>query len=677
MGRTNATPLDLEGASVDCQPGRARAGAVVAALAALLAVLNATVGCGLFRAPPPEPAQPSAALQQRFAEAEGRLHSPDASVRRQAAVALLSLDHPDALQVALDRIRNAQDARVRISLLQAAGHCADGRAFPAVLAAIRDPDPDVQKAAAEALSSFQRPEQVDAMAELLARRDVTDHQKELLLGALGEGLAVRAVPVLLDALEAMEGAPRDAAWQALRRISRRQLPPDPQVWRDWWQVAEHRTRESVLEEHLEALAHDLQARTAELNELQDEQQELMKLVGSVQGESPALLLQALASRHESVRRYAASRLAALGKEKLNGLKLDTADRQVLAAALAEQSVEVRRNVVQFAVQLSADHRDQLIAAALADEDPVVLTTAIDGLRSGGPAVLERLGRLLADSPHARVREAAANALGKVGTAESVPALMKALADPEENVRWFAVEGLRKLGATQAVPVVSEMLRRDASARVREIAASALGELGQPAGVPALSAALGDPNERVRQKAVVALQALATGNYERMSVIAETLREHGQLEPARQVLSRIVEQYGEREEMRNRLTATYERLASIQKELGDPAGAARTYEELDALSGGSEAVRQKLIACWLQAGEPQRVVPAVERWLATAAASDGAEQIEAALALTERLIEEGHTPQAAAVLDLVERAAGETPGEKTAARIAELRGRLAG
>ncbi|KPK65796.1 MAG: hypothetical protein AMK73_01905 [Planctomycetes bacterium SM23_32] len=599
-------------------------------------------------------------------------------VRRQAALMLLTMDHPDAFDVALDNMRNAQNPAVRASVIEAVGFRADERAFPAVLAAIGDEDPDVQEAAASALARFTGPDQVEAMTDLVGRRDVTSHQKELLFTALGRGLAVQAVPVLLNALEQTDGAARVAAWEALRRISRRQLPPEAEQWRQWWRIATHRSRESVLEEHLRALAHDLQARTEELNELRDEQAELMKLVGSTESETPRALLEALASRHDSVRHYASSRLAALGKENLNGLKLETRDRQVLRQALAEQSVQVRRNVIRFAVQLGADYRDELVALALADEDPAVLTTAIDGVRGGADqAVLDRLGELLGSSPHPKVREAAANALGKVGSAASVPVLVKALDDTEENVRWFAVEGLRKLGATQAVPVISEMLRRDPSARVREIAASALGELGQPAGVPALRAALDDANERVQQKAVAALQALATDNYERMTVIADTLREHGLLEPAQRVLERIIEQHREAEGMDARVAATYRKLAAVQKEAQDFAGAAMTYEELDAASGGSPEVRRELVDCWLKAGEPQRVVGAVEKWLGAAAPAENAGRVDFALSVAELLITSGHVQQGGTVLDLVQTAAGEAVPQDVVARIQELRGRIGG
>ena len=56
----------------------------------------------------------------RYATAEGQLRSPDAGVRRQAAVALLSMDYPPAFRAVLDALEGSPDPAVRISMIRAA-----------------------------------------------------------------------------------------------------------------------------------------------------------------------------------------------------------------------------------------------------------------------------------------------------------------------------------------------------------------------------------------------------------------------------------------------------------------------------------------------------------------------------------------------------------------------------
>ncbi len=78
----------------------------------------------------------------------------------------------------------------------------------------------------------------------------------------------------------------------------------------------------------------------------------------------------------------------------------------------------------------------------------------------------------------RVRYRAADALGKQGPAASaaVPALRKALKDPDRDVRKAATRALVKMGAA-AVPALRKALK-DPDEGVRKAAADALGKLGQ-------------------------------------------------------------------------------------------------------------------------------------------------------------------------------------------------------
>ncbi|MFO8008380.1 MAG: HEAT repeat domain-containing protein [Candidatus Brocadiia bacterium] len=626
-------------------------------------------------APPPEPvAQPPRLTpqeQRHYSRAESQLRSPDPEVRERAAVALLSMDHPQGVEAVREAILRGEEPGVRLSAIRAAAFCVDHRCFEAVLAAVEDPDPQVRQEAAATLARFTRPEEIQAVMDYLEAPGTEPPQRQVLYRALGQGLALRAVPALLRGLRSPDEESRTAAWQALRHISRRDLPLDPEQWDQWWEANSHRTREDLLQEHLQASSGVLEARTGELQELRDQHEELAALVGEPGAETGKALLEALQSRHALVRRYAAFRLAGLPDERLAGLSLDEQRTYaVLRDALEDDQAQVRQNVMRLVQRVGGEYKDRLVKKALQDTDPSVLAMAAESVSEDtGPDAIARLEELLRDSADPEVRVAAANVLGKVGSAESRAVLVAALEDPEENVRWFAVEGLRKLGATQAVPRISEILQEDQSARVRAIAATALGELGQPAGVPALRQALSDPAERVRQKAAAALLLLAADNYERMRVIADAFREHGMLAEAREVLTRVVDSFGDTAEMQSRVNRTRMELAEIMKEQADFAGAAQVYQQLEAAGQADAELARAMTECWLRAGQPQQVVDAVQRWLKAPGAPPSARD---AVVAAEQLMEANQQQAARAVLDAAETSLGAEPDPELAERIAALR-----
>ena len=440
---------------------------------------------------------------KQFARAEQRIHSVDARERRQAAIVLLSMDKERARRAVLQNLSGSHDPAVRISMIDAIVFCQDHKSFEAVLEHLNDPDDAVRDAAVCALAHFTRPEEVKAMEKLLRKDSTTPRQSQLLFRALGEGLAFRAVPVLVAGLRSDSEQVKAAAGEALRRISRRDLPPDAKRWNEWWEANKHKSREDILEEHIRARSRHLDAKNAALADLQREYEQLLALVKSPASGRAKLLLDALESPYQRIKEYAALTLSALPKDQLVSLSLDSTDTyEKLRKAFEDTSVEVRRDCVRAAVQLKGRYREDLIAKALNDKEPQVLLPAVNAVEKGlSTAVLNRLMELLDDEKHPAVRESAANALGKLGSAQAVGALIARLDDQEENVRWFAVESLRKLSAKNAVPKLTDLLLKDESSRVREVTAIALGDLGQPGAVPALRKALKDENERVRAKVV--------------------------------------------------------------------------------------------------------------------------------------------------------------------------------
>ena len=76
----------------------------------------------------------------------------------------------------------------------------------------------------------------------------------------------------------------------------------------------------------------------------------------------------------------------------------------------------------------------------------------------------------------QVRQAAAEALGRIGSKEAVPHLIEALKDEDWNVRFKAAEALGEIGSKEAAPHLIEALK-DENLNVRKAAAEALGEIG--------------------------------------------------------------------------------------------------------------------------------------------------------------------------------------------------------
>lgn len=119
-----------------------------------------------------------------------------------------------------------------------------------------------------------------------------------------------------------------------------------------------------------------------------------------------------------------------------------------------------------------------------------------------------LGQL--ESPEVRTRLKASHALSKIRPLSqvAVPALIKALRDPNEHVRRNSAEALAHVGsaARPALVALIEALSDQEDADLRTYAAKALGSIGPEAhpAVPALTRTLSDKWFLVREKAAEAL-----------------------------------------------------------------------------------------------------------------------------------------------------------------------------
>ncbi len=147
---------------------------------------------------------------------------------------------------------------------------------------------------------------------------------------------------------------------------------------------------------------------------------------------------------------------------------------------------------------------QNLIQALTSHDSKVRQSAAEALgKIGDPASIPALTTALSDE-HSDVRLYAAEALWKIGDPAAVPALITALSDQDRSVRFRAAEALEQIADPGAVPALTAALS-DEYPNVRWRAASALGAIGDPATVPALLiASLGDRNDNVRNTCTLAL-----------------------------------------------------------------------------------------------------------------------------------------------------------------------------
>ncbi len=156
----------------------------------------------------------------------------------------------------------------------------------------------------------------------------------------------------------------------------------------------------------------------------------------------------------------------------------------------------------------AGHRGDaaLARAGLGDADPAVQAAAIGALaRLGELRAGDVQAALAGGAPAVRRRAAeAATAVRGRGTRSTLPAaLTTALGDADALVVVGAAWYLGERRHRPAVPALAAHAAAHADARCREAAVAALGAVGDPAGLPAVLAALGD-KPTVRRRATVAL-----------------------------------------------------------------------------------------------------------------------------------------------------------------------------
>ncbi len=123
--------------------------------------------------------------------------------------------------------------------------------------------------------------------------------------------------------------------------------------------------------------------------------------------------------------------------------------------------------------------------------------------SGAIAVKDIIGRL--EDPEPEVREEAAKALGRIGSADAVDALLRHLGDGFSTIRPQAARALGKIGDARAIPRLIAGLA-DRSEEVQEACCQGLGRIGARPALGALVALLTE--ERSDRVAAAAGEAMS-------------------------------------------------------------------------------------------------------------------------------------------------------------------------
>jgi len=202
-------------------------------------------------------------------------------------------------------------------------------------------------------------------------------------------------------------------------------------------------------------------------------------------------------------------------------KVRGGSRDALVALLTERGVvdralrdtwrrgAVRRcRAAEMLGSLGSPEAVPALVRLLGDHDPEVRLVSARALgRAERPEAASALLAALT-GPRAVPPRVVSRALARLGTGAE-PALVSALRHEDAQVRAVATEILGLVGAVGSVPALAAAVRREPSLEVRVRAARALGRVGLPAGVGALSEAAASPEVELRTVVARALGEIGT------------------------------------------------------------------------------------------------------------------------------------------------------------------------
>ncbi len=192
-----------------------------------------------------------------------------------------------------------------------------------------------------------------------------------------------------------------------------------------------------------------------------------------------------------------------------GRQRDTQVITPLIDTLQDSAPEVR---VRVAEALGNFRRDDIVEALLAtlpeEKEPRVREQMIMSISAQEDfQVLALLQSMLCNDEAEQVRVAAAEALGRLPTPESINALIIAMTQDKGDVPFHAAKALAQIGGEPTVNALLTLLEGDTDTVSRTHAAEILGQLFDKRAVDPLKKLLNDPDEGVKATAKWALSQL--------------------------------------------------------------------------------------------------------------------------------------------------------------------------
>jgi HEAT repeat protein len=199
------------------------------------------------------------------------------------------------------------------------------------------------------------------------------------------------------------------------------------------------------------------------------------------------------------RAFAAELLGRVGGAKAVPALLETVN------ATRTEDSDVREIALRALARIADPGAVEPLIRALASAGVWLAPRIADILARHGELVVEPLMAVLNDSAGQPARAWAANVLGEVRAQRAFQSLVRALGDPDDEVRGKSATALGRLGDRRAVGYLLEHLLTDPAPFVRLRIASALGQFGGPEVIDRLVRALGDSAWWVRLRSVEALE----------------------------------------------------------------------------------------------------------------------------------------------------------------------------
>jgi HEAT repeat protein len=402
------------------------------------------------------------------------VHDPDWTVRNEAIAAVSAIvDDVSELRIpetakVLIRMLPIDDRDVREKTIRALGGF--GRAgVTALVDALGMKSQRVRSGAAAALGLIRDRATVPALV-----RRLEDESKQVRLAAitaLGNIPSVRAIGPLVERLSDRDAQVRAAAVDALGRMGRAAVIP-------LIEALEHATSEAGAAATLKALAQ------------------------FADGRAMVPILNHLGNTYVTVRWEAVDAITLYGEQAvpllvemmlLSRVPLEP----LLKDALRNPQKRNRLRTIRALGELK-DSRAVPNLKKIGQEDDREIRDAVE-------EALWKIGSAT------WARASSAKALGQIGSADGVPALTKALGDPNLTVRLRAARALLQVGDRSAAKPLAKQLGREKSDEVRQEIVTALGTIGtkEPAAVTACIRALTDESRSVRSRAARSLGRLAS------------------------------------------------------------------------------------------------------------------------------------------------------------------------